>query len=154
MPWAAPRFCKTPGHPAFTGRRCPECSKVWDRERGSASSRGYDQHWRQLREAVLAAEPLCRFCAAQGRVTAATEADHIQPLRLRPDLRLVPSNIRPLCTPCHRQVTAGFNRERGGGGRSQEGIGGCRSGLPGPETEPHTAHEFSPPMDSSGKGPS
>lgn len=35
--------------------------------------------WLRLRLGQLAAEPLCRMCAAQGRVTAATVCDHVDP---------------------------------------------------------------------------
>lgn len=37
--------------------------------------------WRRKREAQLRDEPLCRFCAAQDKVTAATIADHVEPHR-------------------------------------------------------------------------
>ena len=77
-----------------------------DRERGSAAERGYDRTWRRLRLVVLAAEPLCRFCQAAGQVTAAAVVDHIEPVRQRPELRLVRSNLRALCKPCHDAHTA------------------------------------------------
>lgn len=35
--------------------------------------------WLRLRLGQLAAEPLCCMCAAQGRVTAATVCDHVDP---------------------------------------------------------------------------
>jgi 5-methylcytosine-specific restriction protein A len=143
MPWAAARYCSKPGHPAFTGRRCPECEKVWDKAAGSAASRGYDRDWRKLRESVLDEEPLCRICAKHGRITPAAEVDHIQPLRLRPELRLVRSNVRPLCSPCHRTVTARFNRSRG--------IGGQQSEASGLETEPPASRATPLKMGFSGK---
>lgn len=73
----------------------------------SSTARGYGQDWRRVRERILAAEPLCRFCAADGRVTAATDVDHIEPFTgLRDPRRLDPSNLRPLCRPCHMSRTA------------------------------------------------
>ena len=73
----------------------------------SAAARGYDGDWRRLRLRILADEPLCRFCAAEGRVTAATEVDHIDPFRgLDDPRRLDPANCRPLCQPHHRARTA------------------------------------------------
>ena len=42
-------------------------------ERPSAHWRGHDKRWRRIRNAVLAAEPLCRHCADAGRVTAIIE---------------------------------------------------------------------------------
>ena len=41
--------------------------------------------WRRCRSAVLAHEPLCRRCKERGRVTAATEVHHIEPLESVPD---------------------------------------------------------------------
>ncbi len=56
------------------------------------------------RKRRLAAEPLCRDCAAKGIVTPATVPDHIIPLEHDgPD---DDSNIRCLCEPCHLIRTA------------------------------------------------
>lgn len=68
-----------------------------------------------MRLLQLAREPLCRFCAAFGRVTAATVVDHIQTIASAPELRLVASNHRSLCKPCHDSHTAstvGFGRTK------------------------------------------
>jgi 5-methylcytosine-specific restriction protein A len=73
----------------------------------SAAARGYDAAWRRVRLVVLNAEPLCRFCTAEGRVTAATDVDHIKAFHgLADPLRLALGNLRPLCRPCHMQRTA------------------------------------------------
>lgn len=84
-----------------------------DRQRGSAAARGYDATWRRLRLVVLAEEPLCRFCQARGRVVPATEVDHIEPIALRPELRLVRANLRATCRPCHSALTASGVQRRG-----------------------------------------
>lgn len=81
-----------------------------DRWRGTPKERGYDAAWRKVRASVLAAEPLCRFCDEAGRVTPATVVDHIVPIADAPDRRLDPTNLRPLCKPCHDRRTA---REQG-----------------------------------------
>ena len=60
------------------------------------------------------------MCMERGIVTPAREVDHIIPIVERPDLRLDPSNLRPLCTSCHSARTAteqGFAK----GGRKREG---------------------------------
>lgn len=62
--------------------------------------RNYDRHrnqhewrhwywtarWRKKAKAQLAAQPLCENCLKEGRVTAATIADHVEPHRGDPDL--------------------------------------------------------------------
>jgi 5-methylcytosine-specific restriction protein A len=73
----------------------------------SSTQRGYGADWRRVRAQVLAAEPLCRFCAASGRVEPAVEVDHVEPFHgLDDPRRLAVTNLRPLCTPCHRARTA------------------------------------------------
>ncbi len=87
----------------------------YDKERGSAASRGYDGVWRKLRLVFLTDNPLCCFCAKAKRVVQATVVDHIEPIAKRPELRLEWSNLRPLCKPCHDAHTAkeqGFARHR------------------------------------------
>lgn len=79
----------------------------WDHGGLTRQQRGYGQDWQRLRAAVLRDEPLCRMCGEMGHVTAATEVDHIRPFQgLADPLRLDRTNLRPLCTPCHRQVTS------------------------------------------------
>ncbi|HEL3259255.1 HNH endonuclease signature motif containing protein [Stenotrophomonas maltophilia] len=74
--------------------------------------------WRRIRAVVLAREPLCRCCAGQGRVRAATEVDHID----GDDGNNADSNLQPLCRPCHSAKTA---RENGGFGRDAREHGGA-----------------------------
>lgn len=74
--------------------------------RPSAAKRGYDATWQKLRESVLAAEPACRYCQEMGITEPAEHVDHIIPLHVRPDLRLEPTNLQPLCPECHNSVKA------------------------------------------------
>jgi 5-methylcytosine-specific restriction enzyme A len=119
MPWAAPRFCSKPGHPRFTGARCPICAqaarKAWDATRPSASRRGYDAAWRSVRADFLRAFPMC---CRSGCAEPATEVDHIVSIA-NGGARLDPANLRPLCKRHHSQRTAreqGFGRSRPAGG--------------------------------------
>ena len=66
----------------------------------------YDRVWRRLRLAVLSADPLCAYCAREGRTTLARVVDHIVPVREAPERRLDPSNLQPLCVRCHVSVKA------------------------------------------------
>lgn len=58
----------------------------------------------ELRRRRLMAEPLCRMCKEEGRVTAATVPDHIVPLAKGGED--VDSNVRCLCDAHHKDVTA------------------------------------------------
>ncbi|WP_099473330.1 HNH endonuclease signature motif containing protein [Stenotrophomonas maltophilia] len=82
--------------------------------------------WRRIRAVVLAREPLCRCCAEQGRVRAATEVDHID----GDDANHTDSNLQPLCRPCHSAKTA---RENGGFGRDLGQFGGAERGASYPQ---------------------
>ena len=103
--------------PRTPARRCASCRTLCfgpcevclvrrERARGSAAARGYDAAWRRLREAHLALDPLCRFCADAGRTTPAREVDHVRPFRgLDDPRRLDPCNLRSLCSSCHARHT-------------------------------------------------
>lgn len=56
--------------------------------------------WTRRREALLAAEPLCRMCLAGEVVEPATVADHVVPHRGDPDL-FWHGELQPLCASCH-----------------------------------------------------
>lgn len=71
----------------------------WRTDGMSAASRGYDHAWRKRREAQLRTEPLCRYCAQEGRVTPATVADHVTPHR--GDAALFAGPLQSLCEACH-----------------------------------------------------
>ncbi|WP_373047191.1 HNH endonuclease [Vulgatibacter sp.] len=97
------------------GSRCPAHERAgfleqderarYDRQRGTAAQRGYDAAWRRLRDGVLREEPLCRACEGEGRVAVATLVDHIEPIWKAPRLRLVRSNLQPLCDAHHAAKT-------------------------------------------------
>lgn len=83
--------------------------KAWDHGGKSRQARGYGREWEKLRADVLATEPLCRPCRESGFTTIATEVDHIlSKAKGGTDDR---SNLRPICTPCHRAKTI---EDRGG----------------------------------------
>lgn len=61
-------------------------------KRLSPSRMGYGKDWQRLRRWHLTREPLCRYCAQQGRVTAAVAVDHIEPIKKAPERRLDPAH--------------------------------------------------------------
>ena len=78
--------------------------------------------WRRRRKAQLGAEPLCRYCASLGYITAARVADHIEPHK-GDELLFFEGELQSLCTHCHNSVKA--EKERGGLMR-----GGDANGMP------------------------
>ena len=74
--------------------------QTYDRERGSASARGYGRRWQRLRKLVLVRQPICGWpdCTA-----AATEVDHIKPRRRGGTDRL--ENLQALCKAHHSLKT-------------------------------------------------
>ncbi len=65
-------------------------------------------------------EPSCRECARRGLDRPARIVDHIIPVRDAPERRLDPTNLQPLCWPCHNRKT---NRSDGGFGRKRGSMG-------------------------------
>ena len=126
MPQRANRPCNHPGCRAiasgsrFCARHAVDKNVIrpYDRWRGSPASRGYDADWRRVRlEALRRDHYLCQDCLERGDLTAATEVHHLIPIELAPHLRLVLSNLRSLCKPCHSAITAtrdsSFARRKG-----------------------------------------
>jgi 5-methylcytosine-specific restriction protein A len=77
-----------------------------DDRRAGSTARGYDYRWQQARERFLMRHPLCVMCEAQGRVTAASEVDHITPHRGDETLFWDQLNWQPLCKSHHSSKTA------------------------------------------------
>ncbi|MCV7195401.1 HNH endonuclease [Mycobacterium angelicum] len=53
--------------------------------------------WRQLSKSVRRASPICERCGSTTRLTA----EHVHPVRERPDLAYVRENIAVLCNACN-----------------------------------------------------
>lgn len=100
---------------AGAGRREPRRVKRPDR-RPTAAERGYGSRWARYRQACLgqAENALCRRCLAAGRVRAATDVDHIEPVESADDPKFwEPANHQPLCHRCHSIKTNTEDREKG-----------------------------------------
>ena len=125
MPNKPARPCRYPGCPHLTRHKTGYCdehlrqtSQLYEKDRGSASARGYDRRWQKYTRSFLAEHPLCTECQRQGRVTAAQVVDHIIPHRGDPELFWDTKNHQALCKPCHDRKTA---REDGGFGNRGRG---------------------------------
>lgn len=121
MPLKPKRPCSKIGCNNLTRERYCEAHKQeqnqYDRNRGSAASRGYDSKWRKYRIAFLAKHPLCVECQKIGIVRAATVVDHITPHKGNKILFWDKNNHQPLCASCHSAKTA---REDGGWGNARK----------------------------------
>lgn len=89
-------------------------SREYDKQRGTATQRGYDSRWRKARKTFLSRNPLCKHCEEEGRLTPATVVDHVVPHKGDKVLFWDKDNWQPLCTRCHNRKTA---KEDGGFGR-------------------------------------
>jgi 5-methylcytosine-specific restriction protein A len=96
MPKAPPTFTP-PGRSRAEQRRAYDA----DRDKNKPSRSWYKSaRWRDLRDAQLAGEPLCRMCLEVGRVTAATVCDHVTPHEEN-EAAFWAGPFQSLCAPCH-----------------------------------------------------
>lgn len=65
---------------------------------------GYDAEYKRVRAQVVAEEPLCRACLANGHVTPGEHVDHIIPIA--EGGTHARTNLQRLCIPCHKAKTA------------------------------------------------
>ena len=72
----------------------------------------YDGVWRKLRRIHLDKHPLCLHCEAEGKLTEASEVDHVVPVKIAPQRRLDPTNLQSLCKSHHSQKTTAENAGR------------------------------------------
>jgi 5-methylcytosine-specific restriction protein A len=111
MPFAPPKPCALHGcgeltHDRYCDRHKRQAHAEYDRQRGSASARGYGRRWQKARVAYLKAHPLCAACERAGRVTAATEVDHVRPHKGDMKIFWDHTNWQGLCHECHSRKTA------------------------------------------------
>jgi 5-methylcytosine-specific restriction protein A len=102
----SPLPSKPPLHRPPGWRSTAELKRTLDRERPSASARGYGVRWRRARAAYLAQHPLCASCQTAGRLVPATVVDHMVPHRGDPVLFWDEANWAALCKSCHDAKTA------------------------------------------------
>lgn len=116
MPSKPNKPCSKPGCPNLTqSRYCEEHAKQeaqrYDKERGTAASRGYTARWRRYREQYLKHHPLCVECLKDDKVVPATVVDHIKAHKGDHKSFWDPKNHQALCKRCHDRKTA---KEDGG----------------------------------------
>lgn len=104
---------------------CDECYPVYlqkkqnswkiyeqkQREKNAKGRRIYDlAFWKKLRMQILKRDNgLCVMCLKQGRLTPATDVDHIIPIFMGGTNS--PDNLQSLCRDCHKQKTSSENKK-------------------------------------------
>lgn len=123
MPVKPGRACSRSGCPGVVKDGvCSVCgplhpnmdSRQYDRQRGTASQRGYGAHWRKVRARVLSKHPLCAECLKHGIVAAATDVHHV--IAKRNGGLDSEDNLEPLCHACHSRITREEMHQGVGGG--------------------------------------
>lgn len=92
-----PGYCEAHAHEAPRS--------IADRKRGSSTKRGYGYRWQKFRESYLSSHPLCVECEKAGKITPATDVDHIVPHRGDME-KFWQGPFQALCGPCHKSKTA------------------------------------------------
>jgi len=109
MPWAPERPCTQQPCPRFAVARgrCREHAQQHEQQRRPVWITAFysSAAWQHLRTLKRVMNPLCQDCEEAGRITPVESVDHVVPITVRPDLRLVLENLRSLCTACHDAKT-------------------------------------------------
>lgn len=112
MPSAPRKPCRTCGQ-LTNGTYCEKHQKKkeaevvvqrikYDKERGTAASRGYNYRWSKYSEQYRKDHPLCVMCEAKGKVVLTECVDHIIAVNGPDDpLFWEPTNHQGLCNTCH-----------------------------------------------------
>ena len=111
MPYKPKRPCSYPGCGllADSEQYCAAHKKVVTKhynqyQRDPASHKRYGRSWKRIRDRYIKAHPLCEECDRNGRIKAAEEVHHIQPLSKGGGNES--SNLMALCKSCHSRITA------------------------------------------------
>lgn len=104
MPRSAPKPCTAPGCGVLVHDGSGRCAKhprvAWGKQ-PTATKRVTGRRLQQLRQELFRRSPLCAECERLGRVSLATQRDHIKPLAeggADDD-----DNVQGLCEPCHEE---------------------------------------------------
>ena len=85
-----------------------------DKARGTRHERGYGNDWDKARRVILMRDSgLCQVCSRAGRVTGATQVDHIVARAHGGDDDT--ANLQAICVPCHAEKTKNDSKKGRGG---------------------------------------
>ncbi len=106
MPLKPKTICNYPGCSNLSyGSHCDKHRKEIKAARNKRHAKYYNRQWQKARAIYLRAHPLCVHCEEAGRLTPATEVDHIIPHRGDKALFWDRSNWQSLCKRCHSRKT-------------------------------------------------
>jgi len=106
----AKQICRKPGCTALIDapgycQQHKTSSGAWSHDGKTAAQRGYGYAWSKLRRQVMMRDQgLCQPCLALGRVTLATECDHVIGKAQGGSDSL--DNAQAICSQCHKDKTA------------------------------------------------
>lgn len=107
MPWKPKTICSYPGCQTLShDRYCEKHKKQVTKEQNYKSTKIYTYQWRKTSKIFLKENPLCVHCQKVGRLTAATEVDHVTPHCGDMKLFWNKNNWQALCKVCHSKKTA------------------------------------------------
>lgn len=96
-------------------------AKAWARKEAApktTTQRGYGWRWQKLRQRILERDKyLCQICLAAGRITVASEVDHI--INKASGGTDDPDNLQSACGPCHKAKTLQESQRRGNSRRDK-----------------------------------
>jgi 5-methylcytosine-specific restriction protein A len=119
MPWKPKPPCRFPGCVKLAEKRgyclwhLKEIAAQADKERPTATERGYTWAWHKASRAYLNEHPLCVECEKVGIVKEATVVDHIKPHRGDWELFWDENNWQALCKQHHDIKSAREHSGRG-----------------------------------------
>jgi 5-methylcytosine-specific restriction protein A len=93
-------------HKKNYGKQVYQQKKQYEKDRGSAASRGYGKRWQKAREYFLNHNPICIRCERDKEIIKpARVVDHIRPHKGNQKLFWDRENWQALCKPCHDRKT-------------------------------------------------
>jgi len=96
------RPCCRPGCTELVERGlCQRHVRQAEAQRGTTRERGYADGWPKVRLAVLRRDLYTCQIRTHCNGARATEVDHIRPISEFPEGRLLMTNLRSVCHPCH-----------------------------------------------------
>jgi 5-methylcytosine-specific restriction protein A len=75
-------------------------SKPDSKERKALNAKYASKQWRQFRQIQLSKYPICARCQSLGKITPATDVDHIIPHKMNVD-KWMGNRFQSLCKSCH-----------------------------------------------------